>query len=137
VGAFDNPWAMRVTSELRFVFDHRTVNGQVYNCVTDRRNPGAFDWAVAKSVGTGTTQDFAIVTRVFDPTTERSVVSVAGIENYGTLAAGEFVTEPEYLGAALLQAPKDWRHRNLQMVLGTKVIEGTPGPPSVLATHFW
>ena len=92
---------------------------------------------VARALGTGTPQDYAIVTRVFNPTTERSVVSVAGIENYGTLAAGEFVTDPEYLGAALLSAPKGWRGRNLQIVLGTKIIEATPGPAKVLAATYW
>ena len=51
--------------------------------------------------GYAMTEDFAIVTRVFDPSTERTVISVAGIENYGTLAAGEFVTQADYIGAAL------------------------------------
>jgi hypothetical protein len=137
IGAFDNPWAMRVTAELRFVFDHRTLGGTVYNCVIDRQNPNATDWMVAESVGTSTTQDYAIVTRVFDPTMERTAVSVAGIENYGTFAAGEFVTDSVYLGAAMLREPRDWRRKNLQIVLGTKIIERTPGPPKVLAVYSW
>jgi len=137
VGAFDNPWALRVTSDLRFVFGNKTIDGDVYHCVTDRQNPDAANWKVARSVGTATTQDYAIVTRALDPSTERTVISVAGIENYGTLAAGEFVTDPEYLGPALLQMPKDWRKKNIQIVLGTRIIEGTPGPPQVLATYSW
>ena len=83
------------------------------------------------------TEDYAIVTRGFDPSTEKAVVSVAGIEAYGTLAAGEFVTEPEYVGVALSAAPRGWRHKNVQFVLTTKIIDGTPGPPRVLATHVW
>jgi hypothetical protein len=137
IGAFDNAWALRITSDLRFVFDHKTVAGEVYNCITDRRNPNASEWTVARSVGTRTTQDYAIVTRALDPSTERTVISAAGIESYGTLAAGEFVTDSEYLGAALLRLPSDWRHKNVQFVLGTKIIEGTPGPPQVLAAHIW
>jgi hypothetical protein len=137
IGAFDNRWALRLTSDLRFVFDHKTIDGVVYNCVTDRRNPTATDWKVARSVGTATTQDYAIVTRVFDPSTEHTVISVAGIESYGTLAAGEFVTDPRYLGETLLHAQRDWRRKNVQIVLGTQIIEGTPGPPKVLATHYW
>jgi hypothetical protein len=137
IGGFDNPWAMRVTSELRFVFDHKTIGGEVYNCVSDRKNPNSTEWMVARSVGSRTTQDYAIVTRVFDPSTEHTVVSVAGIESYGTLAAGEFVTDPQYLGEALLGAPRDWGKKNVQMVLGVKVIEGTPGPAKVLAAHYW
>lgn len=74
---------------------------------------------------------------VSDPSTEKTVISVAGIEAYGTLAAGEFVTEPEYVGATLSAAPRDWRHKNVQFVLMTKIIDGTPGPPRVLARHVW
>lgn len=137
IGAFNNPWAMRATAELRFVFDHRTVDGIAYNCIIDRRNPNAANWRVTQPVVGSMTKDFALVTRVFDPATEKTVISAAGIETYGTLAASEFITEPEYLGAALQAAPRDWRHKNVQFVLGTRIIDGTPGPPRVLATHFW
>ena len=65
------------------------------------------------------------------------MISAAGIETYGTLAAGEFIIDPEYLGVALQAAPRDWRRKNVQFVLGTRIIDGTPGPPRVLATHFW
>lgn len=65
------------------------------------------------------------------------MISAAGIETFGTLAATEFVTQAEYLGAALEKAPKEWRQKNVQFVLGTRIIDGTPGPPKVLAAHFW
>jgi len=137
IGAFNNPWAMRVTSELRFVFDRRIIDGVTYNCIGDRRNPPGTDWKIAQPVMGAMTRDYAIVTRAFDPDTEKTVISAAGIETYGTLAAGEFVTRPEYLGVALQAAPGDWRRKNVQFVLGTRIIDGTPGPPRVLATHFW
>lgn len=89
------------------------------------------DWGLRQSV------DYASVTRSLHPTSERTVISVAGIESYGTLAAGEFVTGPEYLGAALVNAPKDWRRKNIEFVLGTKVVEGTAGPPTFLTTYYW
>ncbi|MFN7938464.1 MAG: hypothetical protein U0R19_34370 [Bryobacteraceae bacterium] len=136
IGAFNNTWSMRVTAELRFVFERRTENGVAYNCIIDRRNPGTVSWKVAQPIDT-MTEDYAIVTRVFDPSTERMVISVAGIENYGTLAAGEFVTQADYIGAALAGSGPEWRQQNVQFVLGTKVIDGTPGPPRVLAAHYW
>jgi len=137
IGAFNNTWSMRVTAELRFVFDHRKADGKTYHCIIDRRNPSALPWKVAQPVNQPVNEDFAIVTRVFDPTTERTVISAAGIENYGTLAAGEFVTQADYIGAALLAGPLRWRQQNVQFVLGTKIIDGTPGPPRVLAAHYW
>ncbi len=137
IGAFNNPWSMRVTAELRFVFDRRTVDGIAYHCIIDRRNPDSPNWKVVQPVGGAMTEDYAIVTRVFDPDTERTVISAAGIETYGTLAASEFVIEPEYLGVALQGVSRDRRHNNVQFVLGTRIIDGTPGPPRVLAVHFW
>ena len=137
VGAFNNSWSMRVTAELRFVFDSRTVDGITYHYVNDRRNPNAANWRVTQPAGGSMTEDYALVTRVFDPATEKTVISAAGIETYGTLAASEFIIDPDYLGVALQAAPRDWRHKNVQFVLCTRIIDGTPGPPRVLATHFW
>jgi hypothetical protein len=137
IGAFNNAWSIRVTAELRFVFDDRVIDGVPHHCIVDRRNPTSVLWKVAQPASGGMSEDYAIVTRVFEPTTEKTVISVAGIETYGTMAASEFVTEPAYLAAALSAAPPDWRHRNVQFVLGTKVIDGTPGPPRMLAAHFW
>ncbi|MEO8592596.1 MAG: hypothetical protein ABI759_04670 [Candidatus Solibacter sp.] len=137
IGAFNNAWSMRVTAELRFVCNQRTIDGVAYHYISDRRNPAAFDWKVAQPAGGTMGEDYAIVTRVFDSATEKTVISVAGIETYGTLAASEFVTDAEYLGPALAAAPRDWRRRNVQFVLGTKIIDGTPGPPRVLASYFW
>ena len=137
IGAFNNAWSIRVTAELRFVFDYRTIDGVAYHCIVDRRNSTNVLWKVAQPANGGMSEDYAIVTRVFEPATERTVISVAGIETYGTLAASEFVTEPAYLGAALGIAPQDWRAKNVQFVLDTKIIDGTPGPPRVLAAQFW
>jgi hypothetical protein len=137
IGAFNNSWSMRVTAELRFVFDRRTVDGVTYSYIKDRRNPSASSWSVPQPVSSAMTEDYAIVTRVFDPATERTVISAAGVETFGTVAASEFVTEPGYLGVALQAVSRDWRRKNIQFVLGTRIIDGAPGPPRVLATSFW
>jgi hypothetical protein len=137
IGAFNNAWSIRATAELRFVFENRVIDGVAYHCIVDRRNPTSVPWKVAQPASGGMSEDYAIVTRVFDPTTEKTVLSVAGIETYGTLAASEFVTDPTYLEAALGGAPPDWRRKNVQFVLGAKIIDGTPGPPRILAAQFW
>ena len=51
IGAFNNPWSMRVTAELRFVFDRRTIDGVAYNCIIDRRNPESVNWKVDQPAG--------------------------------------------------------------------------------------
>ncbi len=49
----------------------------------------------------------------------------------------EFITNPVYWRELVKAAPKDWKRRNLQVVLQTNVVNRTPGPPRILATHFW
>jgi hypothetical protein len=61
---------------------------------------------------------------------------VAGINNPGMQAAGEFVANPEMLAAALRSAPRDWKGKNFQFVLHSKVIGNTPEHPTVIASYF-
>jgi len=61
----------------------------------------------------------------------------AGIRGGGTAAAGEFLTNPEYLASALKNAPPGWQKKNVQFVLSTRMFSGNPGPAQVVATHYW
>ena len=136
IGGFNSRWALRFGDAMRFIFDHKSIDGKMYNCITDKRDPAAMKWAVAVSRN-ALEDDYAIVTRVVDPTTERTVVMVAGIEDYGTQAAGEFITDPTYMNAALRGATRDWQKRNIQLVLHTRIIEDAPGPANVVAMQVW
>jgi hypothetical protein len=135
VGAFNNEWNLGLTGELRFYFES---DGDLANFVRDRRNPGKSDWKVVNTWPySRPPTDYAIVSRVVNPTTEQTVVTIAGITGFGTQTAGEFLTNETYLAEALKQAPSDWQRKNMQVVLSTRVMSGTAGPPQVLAVHFW
>lgn len=129
IGAFDNGWTMQTTNDLRFVFDnHPTIrdrsDNRLYvlpNLAPDGRTP----------------EDYAIVSRVFDSSTGELLIAAAGITQYGTRAAGEFLTSPQLLAALAAKAPNDWPKKNLQVLLHTKITGETPGPPSIVITHFW
>lgn len=82
-------------------------------------------------------EDYAIITRVFDPDTGQMLVEIAGISHYGTEGAADLLTNPGLLAQALHNAPSDWPKKNLQIVLHMKVISGTPTAPSVVANYFW
>jgi hypothetical protein len=84
-----------------------------------------------------TTEDYAIVSRVFHPDTHAMLVELAGILQYGTDAAGDLVTSPELMAEALRDAPPGWQKKNLQIVLHVKVISGAPTSPKVVKTYFW
>jgi hypothetical protein len=65
------------------------------------------------------------------------LVIAAGITQYGTVAAGEFITNPEYFSEALAHFPRDWQKKNLQIVLEVPVVHGASGHPRVVATTVW
>ncbi len=136
IGAFNNDWTMSLAGELRYFFDIDHQNKA--EIVNDRQNPGKTEWKIVNSwPHRRIPTDYAIVSRVLNPTTEKAVVIVAGITYYGTHAAGEFLTNQGYFSEALSNAPRDWHRKNMQVVLSTKVISGAHGPPKVLAVHFW
>jgi hypothetical protein len=81
--------------------------------------------------------DYAIVTRLFDSANQRVIVSAAGMTRFGAQVAGEFLTAPKYWKAVGTQAPPGWERMNAQIVLETKLVGMTPGPPKIVAMHFW
>jgi hypothetical protein len=136
IGALNNPWTLRLTANLRFRFmrDEATRT----NWIQDRKNPDMRDWKVVTSLPyTLITEDWAVISRFKDPDTEHWIVTAPGLSRWGTLAAGEFLTNATYLRELARRAPRDWERKNLQAVIATTVINGQPGPPRILATEFW
>ena len=134
VGAFNNNWTLRLTGPLRFSFIHPEPD--VF-AIRDLQNPSAA-WKVDTSVAyMKQTDDYALISRVKDSTTGRVVVVAAGVAYWGTIAAGEFLTDPKYMDEVAKSAPSGWERKNMQIVIGTTVIAGNSGPPQVLATYFW
>jgi hypothetical protein len=134
IGAMNNEWTLRLTDGLRFGFERQGTAARV----VDRQNPSNTAWFVDfGSPLQEFNRDYAIVSRVRDPKTEQTAVIVAGIASWGTLAAAEFVTNPDHLKKLEAFAPKHWEQKNVQVVVATDVIRGSSGPPTVLAAHFW
>ncbi len=84
-----------------------------------------------------TTEDYAIVSRVFHPDTHAMLVELAGMTQYGTDAASDLVTNPDLMADALRGAPPGWQQKNLQFVLHVKVISGAPSSPRVVKAYYW
>lgn len=135
VGAFNNPWTLRLCGALRFAYVRDSAARIAMIC--DRQNPSR-TWVDDPSQPYArVTQEYAVVSRFLDPLTEQMVVVVAGLGRDGTAAAGEFATEDRYLGLLASRAPKHWENMSLQVVLATDIVDGKNGPPRILATHFW
>jgi hypothetical protein len=134
IGAFNNDWSMRLMGPRRFSFER---SGNTF-WIKDHQNPSDQSHAVNYATPYMTlTEDFALISRVLDPVTERMVVLAGGLTGYGTMAAGEFLSNPAYMETIAAQAPRNWAHKNVQIVISTKVINGRSGPPKAVIAHFW
>ncbi len=136
IGAYNNAWTMEVTQGLRFYFERPGNPNDPVWMIRDRVSPQR-KWAVKGPHAFETDVDYAIITRLVDPSKHRTLLSAAGISWYGTQVAGDFITNSEPWREFARTAPKDWYRRNMQIVLETKVVGKTPTPAKVVATHFW
>ena len=136
IGAFDNGWTLRFTAPLRYHFANNPEMSQFW--VEDREQPSSRQWLLDRShQATGTYKDFAIVARALDPNTGRYVVVAAGIARGGTIASGELLVDPAQMQELARVAPKDWEHKNIEVVIETQVIDGRSGPPRIAAVYVW
>ncbi len=136
VGAFSNPWALERTSEMRFRFGREIIDGKSWLKITDSQDPKR-EWRVQESPFAAPSEDYALVTRIIDPGSRKVFLSLAGLNQFGTEAAEEFVTNGDYWNDIVAHAPKGWQSKNLQVLLQTSVVESHPTPPRVVAVYFW
>jgi hypothetical protein len=134
IGAYNNPWTMRLMDPLRF---HFVKDGHAVKIV-DTRNPQNGDWAVdyAKS-RSSSVYDYAIVARFADLTTNSNILIIAGIGAYGTEAAGEAAASPADLKRLVAILPKDWENKNFELVVRTPIINGEAGPAEAVSATTW
>jgi hypothetical protein len=134
IGAYDNTWTMRITQNLPFGFEF----GAGGRKLIDRRSASERSWSLQGDVAHAKlTDDYAIIGRIHDTVTGQPVMIIAGILGEGTEAAGEAVSNPNYLAALLKGSSADWDRKNFEAVVQTHVIDGHPGPPLVISTTTW
>ena len=139
IGAFNNEWSLRLTRQLRYSLAMDADRHIIY--IRDAKNPGSRNWSWATNqppepvtgANSPKLQDFALISRIRDSETGHVVVVIGGLYTYGTETAGEFLTNPDLLQAISAQVRASGGSENLQIILGTTVTDGTPGPPRVLA----
>lgn len=134
IGAFDNPWTMRITQDLPFGFEYDNHVREVVDRKSSPQRAWTLQWQVPY---TSLARDYAVVGRIHDKVTGQPVIILAGILGEGTEAASEVVSNPAYLDAMLEKAPRNWDQLNLEAVIAANVIEGHPGPPTVIAVATW
>jgi hypothetical protein len=135
LGAFDNYWTLRLTRGLRFRFGNNPDMTKFWIEDTQSAQRWVLDRNIQETIHSY--RDYAIVARFRDANTGQPAVVVAGIARGGTVAAGEFLTQPANLNLIASQLPKNWASQNMEFVLSTEIIDGRSSPPHVEATYFW
>jgi hypothetical protein len=132
IGAFSNLYTLEMQDRLRFIFEQEGAVRRIRDR-TDNRT-----WSLANLAPDGTTpEDYALVSRLSNSGTGHLLITAAGITQYGTRSAGQFLISPDLVGKALAAAPRDWPRKNLQVLLHTAVYRGSPSPPEIVAWHVW
>ena len=133
IGATNNVWTMRLVDGLRYRF----IRDRVVQ-LQDAKNPSNTQWSIDFSRPYPTiSEDYGMIARFHDATTEGPVMVVAGVGPYGTEAASEFIASPEYRGELEKQLQPGWENKDFEVVLKTEVIDSKAGPPKMVAQTTW
>jgi hypothetical protein len=124
---------------LRFTLALDAENHLIY--IKDSKNSAsrAWSWGTNQPLdhvggrGGPILHDYALISRIRNSETGQVLVVIGGLYTYGTQSAGEFLTDSQLMQSIGSAARLGSGNQNLQIVLGTTVTDGTPGPPRVLA----
>ena len=130
LGGYNNQWSMRLLAPLRFHFASEPAES-----IVDQMQPQVVGCA-DPSLPYSSADDYALVARFRDITTDSWVVVLAGVGRNGTEAAAEFASSPHYMQLLRDQLERDFSNRNIEAVLKVSVIDGKTGAPSIVAVHL-
>jgi hypothetical protein len=139
IGGYNNPWSLRLTEPLRFHFSPNTPDYliPIQNPAIVDRTQAETHWQRDVALPYSSADDYALVARFRNPSTDGWVVVVAGLGRNGTEAAALFATSPRYLEQLRERIGKNFASQNVEAVLKVNVIDGKTGAPSIMAVHVW
>jgi hypothetical protein len=131
LGGYNNQWTMRLMESLPFQFTPESDPSIQEGAQPHQR------WARDHSLPYSSADDYAIIARFRDGTTDSWVVMLAGLGRNGTEAAAQVATSPHYMQLLKEKFGSDFGSKNIEAVLKVNVIEGKTGAPSILAVRAW
>jgi len=129
VGAMNNRWTADLDSDFHFGIHDNNSYQYIEEKGTNRTWRTEYTERGAK--------DYGLITREPKGTTGEFLVKIAGLQDGGTEAACELVTNPEMMENVVRSLPPHWETKNLQIVISTDLIGWKAGPPQVVAIQVW
>jgi hypothetical protein len=130
IGGF-NPWSLVLFSNLRYSIRIDPDTHAMW--IQDAQNASKRDWMINGN-GQPKDIDYAVISRLFDPETRQWMISFGGLRKQGTRAARNLLIDNSY--AKLLPAQIK-STGNFQIIIKTSLVNGSAGPPQILAFYAW
>ena len=129
LNAYNNPWTLRLTESLPIRFSADGLNAQL---IYFQQHPEK-NWHRASSQSYENEDDYALLARFWDKTTDNWVLVLAGLGRNGTEAAARFVTDPRYMQELHDRLGRSFDNLNIEVVLKVSVVDGKTGAPEIVA----
>jgi hypothetical protein len=133
LNAYNNQWTLRLTDPLRY---HFSTLGSHPQTIQDQQHPEG-GWHRDPSLPYENSDDYALLARFWDNTTDNWVVVLAGLGRNGTEAASRFVVDEHYMQELRSRLGRDFGHLNIEVVLRVSVVDGKTGSPQIMAAYAW
>jgi|HubBroStandDraft_5_1064220.scaffolds.fasta_scaffold40882_2 hypothetical protein len=136
LGSGPNQWTVRLGADLRFRF--QTSPDASVRWIEDSTNPTNRSWSLNVSDPYDkVTSEYVLITRSFAGNTGQWWIGVCGLTVLGTIAGQQMLIDPNAMETIANQLPKGWDRKNLQMVIGISMFNGSPGASHVVAYNIW
>lgn len=136
IGGLDNPIVPNMLSNCRYSLHFDSATGDRW--VQDAQNPTNRDWKIeSRTSSDAYLNDYAVITRLFNPETKQWVIALSGLRSYGTQAAALLVTDQKFIHSIPSGVTAK---RNFQIVLETPMADNfvlRSRPIKVLAFTAW
>ena len=131
-----NSWHMRMVANNRFRFAE--YDGGAVHGIIDTNDPANQKWRVDLRLPYDQiSTEYALITRQSDPTTGQWWMGIGGTTGIGTAEAERMVLDSAMIASIEAKLPNGWEQKNLQVVVGFTLINGSAGGAHVLASNVW
>jgi hypothetical protein len=136
IGAFNNVWSMNLNRNLRFFFDSADGEHGPIWFIRDRLHPEK-RWITEKTTAQRYDRSYALITRIIDPDRKRVQIAIGGVNEFGTQAVCEFLTDGAAMSELARNAPRGWQEHNLQILLEMDISGTAVVNPKIVTIHVW
>lgn len=129
-------WLEMMAKDLRFTVARDPAVTETW--IADNQHPERRDWSVQVGApASSVAEAYALITRVWNPTTGNYMICISGLSPYATSAAGDFVSDPSRMRELFKDAPSGWERKNVQIVIAATRVGTNVGIPRAVATYLW